>query len=92
MQYWRCKCGKAMSWGSMPPPRCMACDECGVTLATRPDYHHEPEPHKLVTEEVDTDDGSKPLTRCQWCFKTKAAIAKQIVRSVADSLPDEDKT
>lgn len=50
MIYWRCKCGdRELRESGMPPARCKVCEKCGSTLATSPDTHDEPEPHKLVT-------------------------------------------
>lgn len=71
MKYYRCKCGEAQSWGSMPPPPCMECSECQTTLEVHPDDHRRAKPHNYQTHEVQTDEGMKPLTQCIWCLKKK---------------------
>lgn len=72
MQFYRCKCGEASSHGSMPPPPCRGCKKCGTTLATHPENHSKPEPHQFQAKMVDTDEGPKPLTRCEWCLVREA--------------------
>lgn len=74
MQYRRCKCGKSEAWGSMPPPRCAGCPECGTNFALGPDAHKPPEPHEFKETKVDTDDGKGVLTICLWCGETKKEI------------------
>ena len=74
MVYYRCKCGKHSSYGSMGPALCRRCDECGSDLATNPDLHREPKPHDWRVEQVDTDNGKQPRTYCRYCLKTKAEI------------------
>jgi hypothetical protein len=75
MQYYRCKCGIMESYGSMSPPQCMKCGSCGSDLATAPDRHHEPKPHKFETiQTVQTDEGDKTLTLCNYCHKSKRDI------------------
>lgn len=76
MKYYRCQCGKREAWGSMPPPRCTGCPDCGTTLDTSPTAHTAPEPHHYVSTQVQTDEGPKPLTRCAWCTRTKAEIER----------------
>ncbi len=66
MQYYRCKCGKMESWGSMPPNRCQGCPDCGTNLSTHPD-HHPPADHNWSANKVQTDDGPATLTVCSWC-------------------------
>lgn len=74
MQFYRCKCGASRSWGSMPPPLCARCGACGSDLAPGPSLHREPKPHEYLVEQVATDAGPAPLTRCRWCMKTKAEL------------------
>ena len=75
MQYYRCKCGKAEAWGSMPPYQCSSCKHCGSDLAQAPDLHRDPVPHDFShVEQVRTDEGPKPLTRCKYCHHTKEEI------------------
>lgn len=75
MLFYRCKCGKLASYGSMPPDRCASCPDCGSDLAPAPDAHTGPKPHEFsLTSTVDTDEGPKPLTRCRWCYRTRAEV------------------
>lgn len=67
MQYYRCKCGKSESWGSMPPRKCDGCPTCNTTLAPHPDYHKEPDPHEFVTR-YDEQTG-EPYKVCINCSK-----------------------
>lgn len=76
MKYYRCKCGHCESWSSMGVAQCAKCPKCGSDLAQHPDYHHEPAPHDFsLIEQVQTDEGPKPLTRCKFCLKTPAEVA-----------------
>ena len=77
MMHYRCRCGKNTSFGSMPPPRCRGCDECGTNLASSPDLHHDPEPHNYQPTSVETDEGTKTLTRCTHCFKSRKELEGQ---------------
>ena len=74
MKYYRCKCGKSESWGSLPPRPCEGCEECNTTLASHPDYHRSPDDHTFVETKVKIDGGHGILTRCQYCHKTKDEI------------------
>lgn len=74
MQYYRCKCGKKTSYGSMPPPRCLECLECKTTLERHPDWHGRAEPHNYYEQKVMTDIGEQILTICRWCNKAKIEI------------------
>ncbi len=74
MQYYRCKCGAAESWGSMGPDPCYGCAKCGTTLDLAPNLHRDPIPHEMIEGTVMTDDGEKPLTRCRFCQKTRASL------------------
>ena len=79
MQYYVCKCGKTQHWSSgMPPFPCTGCPECNTTAMKNPDGTHiKPVPHEFVVGTVETDEGAKPLSRCKWCYKTKARIEKE---------------
>jgi len=74
MIYYRCKCGKHEAWGSLPPNPCDSCEECGTNLTMHPDLHHPPKPHNWHPTQVETDEGTKVLTRCSWCLKTKLQV------------------
>lgn len=80
MAYGRCVCGKREFWGSgMEPAPCSPCEECGAVPAAGPNLHPDPVPHDFsLTSDVETDEGPKPLTRCRYCFKTRAQIAKGV--------------
>lgn len=83
MRYYRCKCGERQSWGSMPPYPCQKCPACGSDLAESPDLHREPQDHDWRTQQVETDNGPQPITRCSWCGTRKpamdaAALQKQV--------------
>lgn len=47
MRYFRCKCGKTTASGSMEPPRCATCEDCGSDLASAPSLHRDPVPHDM---------------------------------------------
>lgn len=74
MRYYRCKCGKRESWGSMPPDQCQGCPDCKTTLDEHPSSHRAPAPHEFVATDVETDAGPQPLTRCRWCHRTRAEL------------------
>jgi len=67
MLHYRCRCGKRTAFGSMPPDRCRGCPECGTTLDLSPEHHQPIQPHNFRAEQVETDDGPRPLTRCSRC-------------------------
>jgi len=69
MQYYRCKCGKTESWGSMGPRKCQGCSECGTTLNQGPEYHKTPEPHEWVTRYSEIT--GKPYEVCINCMELK---------------------
>lgn len=80
MQYYRCKCGSCESYGSMSPPQCAWCEKCNSNPASRPDLHRsERGLHEWMVENVQTDEGVKPLTVCRWCgiLKIKAEAARE---------------
>lgn len=80
MQYYRCKCGSHESYGSMSPPQCAWCEKCHSNPALSPDDHRsERVPHKWVVDTVQTDEGEKPVTTCQWCgiLKITADAARE---------------
>lgn len=74
MRYYRCKCGRTESFGSMPPARCFGCKECRTRPALAGVEPWALEPHNYVTEMVETDAGEAPLTRCRWCGRSKRFI------------------
>lgn len=83
MQYYRCKCGASIAFGSDTPSRCWGCSKCGTKLmptwyiVKNPDFDEKPIPHEFTyVEEVQTDDGPKPLTRCRYCYRTQKEIEK----------------
>ena len=80
MQYYRCKCGNAQAWGSMPPERCSGCKKCKTTLSKHPDFHQSYDPETAhdfsYVEQVETDNGTQPLTRCKYCYRSKKEINK----------------
>lgn len=75
MQYYRCKCGTHEAYGSMSPPRCAGCEQCGTDLSTHPDFHRKPLPHDFSSvQSVETDEGKKTITLCRYCGKTKKEL------------------
>ncbi len=76
MQYYRCKCGTAAAYGSMPPPQCEGCEACGTTLELFPVHWTEPKPHHWHETKVETDAGFAPLTVCLWCGVKKKDLEK----------------
>lgn len=77
MLYYRCRCGKSVAYGSMPPARCIACSLCGSDLAIGPTLHEPPEPHHWVTESNEFEDQQTGETRvasrsyCIRCLRAK---------------------
>lgn len=69
MQYYRCKCGKSESWGSMPPKKCTSCPICNTTLARDPEGHRKPSEHNFVTK-YDENTG-EPYEVCSRCHIRK---------------------
>ena len=67
MQYYRCKCGKHTSMGSMPPAPCTGCEECGTTLARHPDGHRTPDEHQPVKRYHEVS--GEPFMMCSRCMK-----------------------
>lgn len=79
MQYYRCKCGRKEAWGSMSPPLCSRCPDCGTNLATAPDIHGEPQDHDFsLVEKVETDQGDATITRCRYCHRTRREIERSV--------------
>ena len=77
MKYSRCKCGAWERWDSgIPPCPCQECYKCHTIPANSTAGNIAAIPHEFVASMVETDEGSKPLSRCRWCFKTKAQVAK----------------
>lgn len=64
----------------MPPDRCRGCSKCGTNLVDMgfcgPEDHKDPAPHEFYTQQVETNDGPKPLDRCRWCYRTRSQIEK----------------
>lgn len=67
MRDYSCKCGKATSWGSMPPKKCVSCSDCGTTmeLLSRKQECREPDPHEMVTRYNETT--GTPYQVCAMC-------------------------
>lgn len=77
MIYYRCKCGDAQAWGSLPPEQCDSCSKCRSNLATGPSLHREPKAHEFtLVNKVMTDEGEKDLTYCRYCTRTKHELEK----------------
>lgn len=75
MKGWQCKCGKHKGFGTDGPARCAFCETCKTTVETSPELHEiQPRPHEYYTEQVETDGGIKPLSRCKYCHRTKLEI------------------
>ena len=75
MRWYRCKCGSFTSFGSDSPAQCDYCPKCGSNLASSPSLHRDPLPHKFeYIEEVETDEGTKTLTSCIYCYRTRKQI------------------
>lgn len=77
MQYYRCKCGEATAWGSIPPPQCSFCPTCKSNLALSAGSHTDPKPHEFYPSRVETDEGEKSVTTCRLCMRTKKEIEKE---------------
>ena len=77
MIYYRCKCGKVESYGSMSPNPCLGCVDCGTNLTSHPDLHKKPELHNWITDEILTDEGVMHQTKCSWCGYMKVALANE---------------
>lgn len=69
MKYYRCKCGKSESYGSMSPSACHGCEHCGTTLALSPDMHRTPEPHVWIKKY--NEDTGNPYEICSRCHQKK---------------------
>lgn len=76
MQYYRCKCGHSTAWGSYSPYLCDSCSKCGSDLAPSPDSHQTPVNHTFVPYPVETDEGTKYLSKCQYCHRTRKELEK----------------
>lgn len=74
MQYYRCRCGKMESIGSMPPSPCQGCEQCNTSLETHPDNHKAPAKHDFRQQPVETDEGTKQISRCRFCCKTRKEL------------------
>lgn len=88
MLYHTCKCGKLESWTSgMPTTACTKCDVCGTGFGGV-----EAKPHDFtLVSMVDTDEGKKSLTRCQYCYKTRAKIEADEEAAKPQAETDEER-
>jgi len=76
MKYNQCQCGELKFWGSgMNPSPCSKCDKCGTGIG--PEYLVPKEHDFSMVEKVDTDEGPKTLSRCRWCYYSKADLEKK---------------
>lgn len=72
MKYYRCKCGKRWSVGSMSPRPCDGCPDCNTTLEEHPDDHKVPAPHQWEMVEEFIDGKMVELrTYCKICYAEK---------------------
>jgi hypothetical protein len=73
MRDFRCKCGKLTAYGSMDPPRCCHCDECGSDLASAPGLHRDPPAdHDFSAVSVERGlDGPVEIPVCLYCGKAE---------------------
>ena len=69
MQYYRCKCGESVAFGSMPPQDCEGCVECNTTLEQHPDNHKPLAEHEWI-DKFDQNTGEK-YQRCIKCLTRK---------------------
>lgn len=78
MQYWKCKCGNSIAFGSDSPALCDKCSKCGGSLLKDADGNYrEPLSHDFSSvSQVETDEGMKPLTRCRYCHMTRSELEK----------------
>jgi hypothetical protein len=59
----------------MMPNPCEECSHCHTSALKDENGVNKPAiPHEFNTTFVQTDEGSKPLSRCKWCYKTKKQI------------------
>jgi len=91
VRYYRCKCGKRVSWSSMGVYPCAGCAECNTTLAEDPYSHATPQPHDFSPQPVETNEGTRYLDRCRWCRRTRAEAGAKLRKSMeatdADPVP-----
>ena len=88
MMYSRCKCGKSTSVHSgYPDPPCHVCPECGSTLASHPDQHKEPQPHKWE-QRYDPATGEPTLRRCRVCREKDHLVGQAEVEAKGQSQGD----
>jgi hypothetical protein len=76
--FYRCKCGRCESYGSMPPYACQRCSLCKSNFASHPSLHADPKPHEFFSESVETNDGPATIDRCRFCMRTRREIAEEI--------------
>jgi len=93
MKGWQCRCGRLKGFGSDGPAACAFCEVCGTTVETSPELHKtERRPHEYYVETVETDEGPKPLSRCKFCYRTKAEIEATNAETQRPMNPQEGKT
>lgn len=79
MRYQRCRCGACEWFGETR--RCDQCSKCKSGPGWSPETHREPEPHDFSRiEKVQTDQGDGTITRCRYCYQTRAEIEKRANR------------
>jgi len=69
MQHYRCKCGEATAFGSMPPTDCQGCDKCNTTYAQSPEGHSEPKAHEWITKY--NQNTGEAYEVCDKCYTKK---------------------
>ena len=77
MRDFRCECGKLTAYGSMDPPRCRHCDECGSDLASAPTLHRDPPAdHDFSATSTERGmDGPVEIPVCLYCGEAAWEIA-----------------
>ena len=72
MQYYKCKCGESVSFGSMGPNPCTSCSICGTQLINihyHTDYYPKPIPHEFVIRY--NESTGEPYDICKLCGTKK---------------------
>lgn len=79
MMTYCCKCEHLTWYTSMGVPKCAWCDRCQTApWPTKSGHPTVRVPHDFsMVEQVNTDEGLKPLTRCKFCLKTPAQLKKE---------------
>ena len=78
INYGKCKCGYIEAFGSMPPNPCDRCEKCGTGYGYGAPWYKEPIEHEFQLEGVETNEGTKQLSRCIYCRETKGKIEKDL--------------